>query len=84
MVPIGEGEVYALPPRSAGAAGEEALEWEGNVRCTADVAVGGLVVDDVLTIKVSRGGGIFGNSDQARIPVTELKSSFFYNRTVWY
>ncbi|KZP15055.1 hypothetical protein FIBSPDRAFT_796068 [Athelia psychrophila] len=50
-VPIGEGELYALPPRNPGPDGAEVLEWEGNVRCTGDVAVGGFVVDDILTIR---------------------------------
>ncbi|KZP14556.1 hypothetical protein FIBSPDRAFT_1048679 [Athelia psychrophila] len=29
----------------------EVLEWEGNVRCTVDVSVGGFAVDDILTIR---------------------------------
>ncbi|KZP15063.1 hypothetical protein FIBSPDRAFT_796081 [Athelia psychrophila] len=49
--PIGEGEVHALPPRSAGADGEDVLEWEGHVRCTSDATVGGFVIDDTLLIK---------------------------------
>ncbi|KZP28291.1 hypothetical protein FIBSPDRAFT_780038 [Athelia psychrophila] len=49
--PIGEGELYALPPRNPGPDGAEVLEWEGNVRCTVDVSVGGFAVDDILTIR---------------------------------
>lgn len=53
QVQIGEGAVHALPPRSPGpdGAGEDMLEWEGHVRCTGDVGVGGFVVGDALLIK---------------------------------
>lgn len=51
-IPIGEGEIYALPPRIPGTDGEDVLEWEGHVRYTGDATVGGFVINDDLLIKV--------------------------------
>lgn len=62
-VPIGKGEVYALAPRSPGLDGAEGLDWEGNVRCTGDVVVGGLVINDILTIIVSGGVMNYGREN---------------------
>ncbi|KAF7984323.1 hypothetical protein HWV62_15315 [Athelia sp. TMB] len=44
---IGEGELFALPPIGT----DEILQWDGTVRCEDAVNVGGLAIDDLLSIK---------------------------------
>ncbi|KAF7981809.1 hypothetical protein HWV62_31919 [Athelia sp. TMB] len=46
---IGEGELFALPLIGT----DEVLQWDGTVQCGDDVNVGGLAIDDLLSIKPS-------------------------------
>ena len=53
---LGEGTLRALPPVASGVksdhSGEVSLDWEGEVRCTADITSTGFYTD-MLVVKVS-------------------------------